>query len=493
MARWSRQLFGALAITLSLTSAQTATASALRTYIGLRGRAASSLRALLASQQDPTSPGYHRWLAAREFGRRFGAAPHDLKRVERWLRGAGCRIKRPAGRQAVECVGVRPGAPPPVIAPLVEDVIDLQVRAPIQHHLDASTLRPESVLDGELFFTPRDYAGFYGFTALHASGIDGAGQRIGIVATAPVDAADIAGFRTFYDLPPLDLEQVGTPGNDVRDDDLLEVTLDVTWSGAVAPGAAVVVAISQGTLVDSISYLVNRDDVSVLSLSEVLLPSRRTRPLIRQALKLLRQAAARGKTVLVASGDFGPLLVTSPKPRRGVDQFAQSPFVTAVGGTTPSTPTPLDVTSHGSEVVWQDGAMASGGGKSTLRRPTWQKGLKNSRRTVPDVAAAASAVYPIPHDGAITCCVSGTSASAPSWAGLIAMLNQQKGAHVGLLNPKLYELGNAQAQGGTAVFFDIVQGSNTTTLARGFPAKPGYDLATGWGSPNVPALFAGFQ
>src|SRR5262249_23982983 len=158
--------------------------------------------------------------------------------------------------------------------------------------------------DGTLFFTPRDYAGFYGFAALHASGIDGAGQRIGIVATAPVDAADIAGFRNFFDLPPLDLEQVGTPGNNVGDADLIEGTLDVTWSGAVPPGAAVVVAISEGTLVDSISYLVNRDDVSVLSLSEVLLPSRGTRPLIRQALRLFRQAAAQGKTVLVASGDF---------------------------------------------------------------------------------------------------------------------------------------------------------------------------------------------
>src|SRR5262249_9820614 len=173
MARWSRQLFGALAITLSLTSAQTATASGLRTYIGLRGRDAGSLRALLASQQDPTSPGYHRWLAAREFGRRFGAAPHDLKRVERWLRGAGCRIKRPAGRQAAGCVGLRAGAPRPAAPPRVEAVTALRAPPPIQHHLDASTLRPEAVLDGELFFAPRDYAGFYGFAALHASGIDG--------------------------------------------------------------------------------------------------------------------------------------------------------------------------------------------------------------------------------------------------------------------------------------------------------------------------------
>src|SRR5262249_50562079 len=146
MVRWSWQLLGALAIALSLTSARTATASGLRTYVGLRGRDETSLRALLAAQQDPHSAEYHRWLDAREFGRRFGAAPQDMKRVERWLRGAGCRIRRPAGRQAVECVGVRPCAPPPVVAPLVEDVIDLQVRAPIQHHLDASRLRPEGVL-----------------------------------------------------------------------------------------------------------------------------------------------------------------------------------------------------------------------------------------------------------------------------------------------------------------------------------------------------------
>jgi subtilase family serine protease len=484
----------ALAIALIVNVAQAATVSGIRTYVGLRGRDETSLRALLASQQDPTSPDYHRWLGAREFGRRFGAAPSDLKRVERWLRGAGCRVKRTAGRQQVECVGVRPGAPPPAMAALVEDVIDLQAPAQIQHHLDASRLQPEAVLpDGEPYLSPQDYAGFYGFAGLHASGIDGAGQHIGIVATASVDPADIAAFRTIFDLPPLELEQVGTPGNDVGDADLIEVTLDVTWSGAVAPGAAVVVAISQGTLVDAISYLVNRNDVSVLSLSEVLLPTPRNRPLIRQSLKLFKQAAAQGKTVLVASGDFGPLVVITPKHRRGVDQFAQSPFVTAVGGTAPATSTPLDVSAYGSEVVWQDGTMASGGGRSALPRPTWQKGLKSNRRMVPDVALAASAVYPIAHGGAITCCVAGTSASAPAWAGLIAMLDQQKGSRVGLLNPRLYELGNAQAQGGTAVFFDIVEGSNSTTLAKGFPAKPGYDLATGWGSPNVPALFAAFQ
>jgi kumamolisin len=254
----------------------------------------------------------------------------------------------------------------------------------------------------------------------------------------------------------------------------------------------VVLAISEGTLVDSIAYLVNRPDVSVISSSEVLLPSKQTTPLIRQALKLFQQAAAQGQTVLEASGDFGPLLRTAPKPVRGVDRFAQSPFVTGVGGTAPSSPSPDDVSSYGSEVVWQDGKDASGGGKSKLARPVWQKGLRTNRRAIPDVSLAASAVYPLGQGGAVKCCIAGTSAATPAWAGLVAMLNQLKGTRVGLLNPTLYALGKAQAAGGPAVFHDIVQGSNSTVQAKGFPATPGYDLATGWGTPDVQALFAAF-
>jgi subtilase family serine protease len=400
----SLRLVCVLGLALIVNGSQAAAALAGRTYLGLRGRNGPALHALLEAQQDPGSPEYQRWLTPQEFGTRFGAAPRDLKRVERWLRAEGCRIKRSAGRQQVECVGARPGAPPQALAPFVDDMIDLEEPVERQHHLDTSALRPESVLPpGHFYFTPREYADFYGFGALQASGIDGAGQRIGIVSTASVAPSDIAGFRVLYGLPPLDLEQVGTPPNNVGPDDLVEAALDVTWSGAVAPGAAVVVSISSGTLVDAISYLVNRNDVSVLSLSVTLLPSKMTQPLIRQALKLFQQAATEGKSVLVASGDSGPLKTTTPKPLRGVTPFAQSPFVTAVGGTTPSSSSPADVVSYGSEVVWQDGPLASGGGRSTLPRPTWQKGLKSNRRTVPDVAVAASAVYPIPQNGAVLC------------------------------------------------------------------------------------------
>src|SRR5262245_51746138 len=184
-----------------------------RTLVGLRGRDDAGLRALLAVQQDPASPEYRHWLTPQHFGERFGASPRDLKRVERWLRADGCRVRRARGRQQVECVGATPGAVPVALAPLVDDVVDLGMPVELEHKLDLSMLQPNSVApDGTFFFTPAEYAGFYGFADLHANGIDGTGQRIGIVGTVPVDVPDIAAFQSTFGLPPLELEQVGTPG-----------------------------------------------------------------------------------------------------------------------------------------------------------------------------------------------------------------------------------------------------------------------------------------
>jgi pseudomonalisin len=460
-----------------------------RTLVALRGRHEAALRALLEAQQDPASPDYRHWLTPAEFGRRFGASPRELKRVERWLRADGCRIRRSAARRHVECVGSHPGPLSDDVAPTVEDVLDLDARLEIAYPAGGE---PHSVTsDGHFYFTPQEYATFYDLASLHAARIDGAGQRIGIVGTVPVDPAEIAAFRDFFGLPPLDLEQHGTPAPSGPDEqDILEANLDVSWSGAMAPGASVVLSITGGTVVDAIRDLVDRTDISVISLSLELIPSSRTQAYIRQSLKLFQQAAAQGKTVLVASGDFGALRTEKPKPKRGVGSFAQSPFVTAVGGTSPSPAESGDGT-YGSEVVWQEGKLASGGGRSKLRRPSWQKGLGSATRTVPDVSLAASGVYPVPLHGDLAL-ASGTSAAAPAWAGIVAMLNQQKGRPVGPLNETLYGLGNAQAMGGAAVFHDIVEGSSQTTVAKGFPAKPGYDLATGWGTPIGSALFAAF-
>jgi subtilase family serine protease len=477
------------------------------TIVALRGRDDAGLDALVAAQQDPASPDYRRWVTGGEFGRRFGAAPRDLKRVERWLRDSGCRVKRFTGREQVACVGGRPGEIPETLRPLVEDVLDPTTPLDLRFNLSLDQFDPRSVAsEGSFYFSPDEYAAFFGYAGLQAAGIDGSRQHIGIVAAASVAAEDVMAFRDRYNLPLLDLQQVGGPATQLYVAQV-EATLDVTWAGAVAPGASVVLAISSGGLVDALAYLVDRSDVDVISLSVVLNPSPASRRFIRHALRLFREAAARGKTVLVASGDFGPLMQESPRIRRGVDAMTSSPFVTTVGGTTPTASNPSAVMGYGSEVVWQDGNTASGGGHGRAPRPSWQRG--STRRTVPDVALPAANVYPLAFDvkdpsGGLGCCVGGTSAAAPSWAGLVAMLNQLRGRPAGLLNPTLYALGRAQAKGGSPVFHDIVSGSNSvclrtvpdgsvcTGLARGFFAKPGYDLATGWGTPDVPALFAAF-
>jgi kumamolisin len=136
------------------------------------------------------------------------------------------------------------------------------------------------------------------------------------------------------------------------------------------------------------------------------------------------------------------------------------------------------------EVVWNDqpqGGGASGGGVSSFfTLPTWQTNANvpapptgGGGRGVPDVAGDASPEtgYNVLFDGQPGV-VGGTSAVAPLWAALIALLNQQRGSNIGFANPALYQ----SAENG---FDDITQGNNGN-----YSAGPGWDPCTGLGSPN---------
>src|SRR5262249_2114600 len=313
-------VFGVLAIGASLLPVEAAGRREPSAIVVLRGRDDVGLDALVAAQQDPASPEYRRWITGSEFGRRFGAAPRDLKRVERWLRKSGCRVRRPASREQVACVGEPPGDVPAELRPLVASVLDPATPLDLRFNLSRARFDPRGVTpkDGRFFLSPDEYAAFFGFSNLRAAGIDGTGQHIGIVGVAGAVPEAVVAFRGFFDLPPLALEQVGQSRAGPATDAELEAILDVSWAGAVARGASVVLAVSSGTLVDAIGYLVSRPDVSVISLSVVLIPSPASAPFIKQARRLFRQAAAGGKTVLIASGDFGPLVKVRPR-KRGVD------------------------------------------------------------------------------------------------------------------------------------------------------------------------------
>src|SRR5262249_9671904 len=125
-------------------------------------------------------------------------------------------------------------------------------------------------------------------------------------------------------------------------------------------------------------------------------------------------------------------------------------------------------------------------GVTPLKRPAYQRGRR--RRTIPDVSFPADAIFPVFLDGTRGALVGGTSAAAPAWAGVVALLNQKRGTRAGLLNPALYALGRAQQAGRGPVSHDITNGSN------GF-SRPtrGYARARGWGSIDGRAFVTAYR
>jgi kumamolisin len=206
-------------------------------------------------------------------------------------------------------------------------------------------------------------------------------------------------------------------------------------------------------------------------------------------LSACTDAAAVGVTITVAAGDDGATDGVTDGQLH-VDLPACLPPVLACGGTKLTT-------SHAtisSEVVWNELASnegATGGGVSRLFAiPSYQASAgvpvqpetKFAGRGVPDVAGDADPVtgYQVRVDGK-NLVIGGTSAVAPLWAGLIALINQQLGRAVGFVQPALYQIG-------TSAFRDITTGNN-----GGFQAGPHWDACTGLGSPNGAALLKALQ
>jgi kumamolisin len=270
-----------------------------------------------------------------------------------------------------------------------------------------------------------------------------------------------------------------------------EVLLDIEVAGSVAPGAHIVVYFAPNTdqgFLDALTTAIH-DDQNKPSLVSISWGA--AEPLwTAQALNAFDQAcqagAALGVTILCASGDNGSADRTTDG-RAHVDFPASSPNVLACGGTNLQA-------SDGTiaeEVVWNDGGGGSSGGgvSESFGLPTWQ-GSANVPpsanpggavgRGVPDVAGDADPAtgYNILVDGQ-SLVFGGTSAVAPLWAGLLALINQGLGKPVGFLNPVLYS-----QLAGTKALHDITSGNNVVGNAPGYQAGPGWDACTGLGSPN---------
>jgi len=219
-----------------------------------------------------------------------------------------------------------------------------------------------------------------------------------------------------------------------------------------------------------------------------------TRAEVAEMHAALEQARDQHLTVAGSSGDYGAISSNGGPPVQ-VNLPASDPLVLGVGGTI------LDATPEGrylGEMAWNDNTEASGGGYSTLfARPSYQHGLARAHTTrgVPDVAAnadpsTAMALAFVAHGHVELPTASGTSSSAPLWAGVIALADQQAGRHLGFVNPALYAIAHGPAY--HRAFHDVVTGDNSilwpTEVYVGYTAGPGWDPVTGLGSPDAQYL-----
>ncbi|HTU50970.1 MAG TPA: S53 family peptidase [Acidobacteriaceae bacterium] len=378
----------------------------------------------------------------------------------------------------------QPVSMPKEYASMVDAVLGLDTRPQAQSHLrKLKDLRPAAA-DAQSYL-PRQVAEFYNFP----TDVDGSGETIAILELGGgFTTADIQQYFQNQNITPPQVIAVSvdggtnSPTNPSGADS--EVMLDIEVAGSVAPAARIAVYFTPNTdqgFIDALTTAIHdtANHPSVISISWGGPESSWTQQAITALDDACQSAAALGISITVACGDSGSTDGVSDG-KNHVDFPASSPHVLACGGT--------KITVSGNtltnEVVWNDEAQnggATGGGVSTVfALPTWQQnanisGATNggSGRGLPDVAgdAAPATGYSIEVDGE-TEVVGGTSAVAPLWAGLIALLNQKLGKPVGFLNPQIYPML------GTAAFRDITQGTNGA-----YNAGAGWDACTGLGSP----------
>ncbi len=349
--------------------------------------------------------------------------------------------------------------------------------------------------------TADDLASAYGLSPLFAAGRVGAGQGIGIFELAPYSASDVAAYQacfgtsaTIVDVPV----DGGASGGST-----LEPDLDVEAAAGLAPAATISVFSGPNSgsgPLDTYTRMVDDPAVAVLTTSWGLCEPDIEPAEQRAESTLFEQAMAQGQTVLAAAGDagssdcYGP---GNPDLRLAVDDPADQPGVTGVGGTSLSSFS----ANAPNESVWNGGGGAGGGGNSVdFAAPSWQQvpAARNpftsytcaggqQCREVPDVAASSDPRHgDVVYVGGRWTAVGGTSAAAPLWAALVADVNQGCAFPAGFLDGQLYPAG----AGGSPPFHDVRSGNNNIGGGDGtqYPATAGFDLASGWGSPDAPAL-----
>ncbi len=429
----------------------------------------AALQRLLAEQQDPSSPNYHKWLTPEQFGQRFGLNNTDVAKITHWLRSQGFSIVQVArGRDWIAFSGTVAqvqrtfrtelhryhvdgeerfaNATDPSIPKALEGIVagfrgldNFQLKPMAVKKSDSIGVSPD-YFNGGNNLAPGDIATIYDLGPLYTAGIDGTGMKIAIVGQTDIYAVDIAQFRSGFGLSanvPQQILATGCTDPGVTSD-LAEADIDLEWSGAVARNATILFVKcnpSAGGVGTSAQYAVDNDVAPVISMSYGLCESAYGQANARVFQMLVQKANTFGITFLASSGDSGAAACdssgsTSATRGLAVNLPASIPEVTAVGGTefnegsgtywgSSNGANGGSALSYIPELAWDDNStgtgfdphLASTGGGTSIYfpKPSWQTGPgvpNNSLRNVPDVAMPASA----DHDGYIVCTNNGSCA-----------------------------------------------------------------------------------
>lgn len=506
----------------------------LRLAIGVPLRDPAGLEKFLAQVYDPASPIYRQFLTPADFTVRFGPTEADYAVVKEFARTNGLTITATHGNRLVlDVTGPaaavekafhvtlqtyqHPTTARTFYAPDTEPTVAAGLPvADIQGLSDFSRPHPR-LKKASATNSPKNGSGSGGaylgndFRNAYASGttLTGAGQAVGLLQFDGYYPSDIAAYaraagngRTNIVIQPVLLDDFnGLPSGNGGDD---EVALDIEMAMAMAPGLAEIVVFEagpNGLQNDVLNAMAANSAIKNLSCSwgwgggpDVTLDA------------IFKTMAAQGQSFFNASGDSGAF-TAGANSVNGVDNTStenapsSSPYITQVGGTT------LTMSGAGasfaSETVWNwgGGSASSGGASSYYLMPSWQTDVNmtanlgsTTQRNIPDVAMPADSCL-VYHANGLVDAFGGTSCAAPLWAGFTALVNQlaasQGGPPAGLINPAVYAIGKGQNGNYSyaACFHDTTTGNNFWPSSPAlYPAVTGYDLCTGWGTPNGVSL-----
>ena len=473
--------------------------------------------ALVQQLYDPHSPYYHHYLSVDEFTERFGTPQADYDTVVGWAVAQGLTVTNTTrNRHIVDVEGSvdaidaalnvhmtmyqHPTQNRQFFAPDREPTVTLPVPVLQIGGLDNYTLPQPRLRRGTVAqvadavahaggsgpggeYLPSDMrAAYYG-----SGPLTGAGQTVGILSFDGYKSADLQQYLALVGITTnVPINNVlangfsGLCGDGGAGCDDGEQVLDIGNVLGMAPGITQILFYEGNSGPDILNQMATDNLAKVLSCSWG------STDLGTANDPIFIEFQMQGQTYANATGDKGAYNASSWLPPSLNSRILQ------VGGTSLTTASPGGA--WASESAWLDG----GGGfysPAGYDIPTYQQlagvinasnGGSNTLRNDPDVAAEADFDNPTFSNGHVGT-AGGTSFAAPRWAGFIALVNEQSiangGGTVGFVNPAIYTVGTTPAQYASD-FHDIISGSN------GFPAVTGYDLVTGWGSPNGESLIA---